>query len=274
MSRKHEKYRLKTEAHIEADMITSEAFNSLSSAGVRVLIRFLQKRTWSQKRGQPKPIYDNHGLSFTYDEALKVLGIPTSTFHITIKKLVAVGFLDVPYIGGAHKHDYSRYNLSDRWKAYGTTAFEFVEKERVLQQGLDVWSRMKKKNTLQKTVVDTLQETVAIEGGQNADESLIHKGTGGVFNRRTSYPSENCRDYKILPGGSGLSMKAFNGSQRADGVVRVSTGQVVDAQTKELRAIAEEVRQNPEESLDSILSRRPPWKGWINADGKVRKSPR
>lgn len=56
--------------------------------------------------------------------------------------------------------------------------------------------------------------------------------------------------------------------------MRVTKEMIVDAQTNELRAIAEEVRQNPEESLDSILSRRPPWKGWINENGKVRKSPR
>jgi hypothetical protein len=166
MGRKPDKYRLKTEAHIEPDMITSNAFNSLSSAGVRILIRFLQKRKWTAGKKGQKVVYDNHGLSFTYDEAFKVLGIPTSTFHITVKKLVALGFLEVRYFGGAHKSDYSRYDLVDRWRDYGTPAFKFVEKKRVLQQGLDVRSRLKKKNTLQKTVESPLQKTVAIGMGQ------------------------------------------------------------------------------------------------------------
>ena len=163
VGRNHEKYRLKTEAHVEADMITSKAFNSLSSACLRVLTRFLQKRTWTLGKKGKKVIYDNHGISFTYEEAFMVLGIPESTFLVTIKKLVEVGFIDVAYIGGRHKHDYSRYDVSDRWKAYGTPAFKFVEKKRVLQKGLDVRAWMDKKNTLQKTVVNSSQKTVAIE---------------------------------------------------------------------------------------------------------------
>ena len=49
---------------------------------------------------------------------------------------------------------------------------------------------------------------------------------------------------------------------------------IIDAQVKELRAIAEEVRQHPGEPLNTILSRRPPWVGWVDENGQARESPR
>ena len=69
-------------------------------------------------------------------------------------------------------------------------------------------------------------------------------------------------------------MKVVKSGQVSDVVVRVTKEMIINAQTEELLSIAEEMRQNPEESLDSILKRRPPWKGWIDENGKVRQSPR
>ena len=165
MGRKSDKYRLRVDAHVDWEIMESEAFKNLSATAIRVLLRFLQKRKWtpSGKRGNRsrKPIYDNNGLSFTYAEA-KTLGIPTSTFHVTIKTLIEVGFLDVAHQGGIHKNDYSRYNISERWRDYGTLAFQSVGKKRVLQQGCDVRARMKKKDATENCN-EPLQKTVAIE---------------------------------------------------------------------------------------------------------------
>jgi len=166
MARKSDKYRLRVDAHVDWEIMESEAFKSLSATAIRVLLRFLQKRKWtpSGKRGNRsrKPIYDNNGLSFTYAEA-EALGIPTSTFHVTIKTLVEVGFLDVAHQGGIYKNDYSRYNISERWRDFGTPAFKVVEKKRVLQRGCDVRTRMKGKKDATENYSETLQETVAVE---------------------------------------------------------------------------------------------------------------
>jgi hypothetical protein len=145
MGRKHEKYRLKVNASVEDEIITSKALAHLTPTAMRVLMRFMQKRPWTYRKGEKQPTYTNTGLTFTYEEAELVFGIPESTFLVTIKRLVEVGFIDVAYIGGKHKHDFSRYDISDRWRDYGTPAFKVVEKKRVLQPGLDVRSWMKKK---------------------------------------------------------------------------------------------------------------------------------
>jgi DNA-binding PadR family transcriptional regulator len=118
-----------------------------------VLIRFYQKRTWAaipRGRNRKKEIvFDNTGLSFTYTEA-EALGIGESTFYRAIKRLVELGFIDIEYQGGGLGRDYSRYALSERWRDYGTPSFKEVKKRRVLQPGLDVNSRIQKRETKQK----------------------------------------------------------------------------------------------------------------------------
>jgi hypothetical protein len=162
MGRKNDKYRLRRNVMIEWEILESEAFSSLSAMGIRVLLRFLQKRTWTTARRKGKePDYNNGGLAFTYAEA-ETLDISTSQFHTIIKKLVEVGFLEVEHQGGIHKNDYSRYALSERWKAFGTNAFERIEKKRVLWKDHDVRTRMKLKDATENRS-EPLRETVAIE---------------------------------------------------------------------------------------------------------------
>jgi len=142
---KNDKYRLRRDAFISWEILESEALRNLSATGIRVLLRFLQKRTWTKARRKgKKPVYDNGGLAFTYEEA-KTLDISSSQFYTVIKKLVEVGFIEVEHQGGIHKNDYSRYALSERWRDYGTDAFKSIEKKRVLWKGHDVRSWMKKK---------------------------------------------------------------------------------------------------------------------------------
>ena len=160
MGRKRDKYQLHRDTVIEWEMQESEAFKSLSATGIRVLLRFLQKRTWSKTRLK-RIVYDNGGLAFTYAEALEVLGISTSQFHAVLKKLIEVGLIDVEHQGGIHKNDFSRYAVSERWRDYGTDAFQCIEKERVLWAGHDVRSWMKKKDATENRN-EPLRKTVAI----------------------------------------------------------------------------------------------------------------
>ena len=159
------KIALKRDVYLKWEILDSEAFKKLSAKGIQVLLRFLQKRTWSEiRKGRRKTrIYNDSGLVFTYAEA-NALGISTSQFDVILKRLVEVGFIDIEHQGGGFGRDYSRYELSDRWRNYGTPDFKLVIKQRVIQQGLDVRS-WKEKKLYKATGINRyqLRKSVAIE---------------------------------------------------------------------------------------------------------------
>jgi len=146
------KFRLKRDVFVPWEILESEAFCTLSGKECRVLLRFLQKRTWRsvKRKGGKDIIYDNDGLSFTYNEA-EELGIKTSTFYRALKKLIEVGFIDVEHQGGPYGRDYSRYRISERWRDYGTDKFENVKKPRILPLGWDVQSWRRRKDRKSST---------------------------------------------------------------------------------------------------------------------------
>jgi hypothetical protein len=158
MGRNKNKYRIRRDVYVSWEILESEALNKLSATGTRVLLRFLQKRTWEKgkipgKGSRKKIVYDNGGLVFTYTEA-KAMGISTSQFHAVLRKLHEVGFIDIEHQGGMYGKDYSRYTLSERWKNYNTGSFKLIEKRRTLWPGHDVQSRMEKQKSLRESVVD------------------------------------------------------------------------------------------------------------------------
>ena len=148
---KKKRFKLKRDIYLSWEILDSSAFKKLSAKGIQVLLRFLQKRTWEGIKVKQKKerIFNNKGLSFTYAEA-KELGIGTSKFHVILKKLVEVGFIDIEHQGGGLARDYSRYAFSERWRDYDTPNFKKVEKRKVLWSGHDVQSWKQKK--LRKTV--------------------------------------------------------------------------------------------------------------------------
>jgi hypothetical protein len=156
------KFTLHRDTLISWEILESEAFKSLSAKGIRVLIRFLQKRTWSKARRTKKLIFDDRRLSFTYAEAA-IMGISTSQFCTVLKKLIAIGFIDIEHQGGIHKNDFSLFAISERWRSFGTNDFVEVKKPRVLWKGHDVRSWMRKKDATENRS-EPLRETVAIEG--------------------------------------------------------------------------------------------------------------
>lgn len=151
MNKGKKDYKLRRKVWIEPEMIESEAFKSLTGKCMWILLRFLQKVTWTNTKvgGQKIRVYHKKGLTFTYPEA-QSHGISASTFNRAVGELVAKGFIDVEHQGGFYGRDCSRYKLSDRWKQYGTQDFIEVKKGRVLQSGLDVQSRMRAKKKREK----------------------------------------------------------------------------------------------------------------------------
>lgn len=155
-----QKFLLKRNVLIDWEMLDSKAFKSLSAAGIRALIRFLQKRTWKGK-GRNK-VFCNAGIVFTYAEA-EELGIGRSSFHGIIKKLYAVGFIEIEHQGGGLQKDCSRYSLSERWKYYGTPHFKAVTKKKVCRPGQDVHSRKQLKQVTRNRN-SQLREFVTVGG--------------------------------------------------------------------------------------------------------------
>jgi hypothetical protein len=117
---------IKNTAVIQPDMLYSEAFNELTITGVKVLIRFLQKRRYSKtgKGKNAKIAYDNSGLIFTFAEAA-CFKISRVSFSRAIKELVEKGFIEVTHQGGSfgRGRDWSTYRLINDWKLYGTPQF-------------------------------------------------------------------------------------------------------------------------------------------------------
>ena len=142
MGRDKSKHRIRRDVYVSWEILESEAIKKLSATAIRVLLRFLQKRTWITMR--KKTIYENGGLVFTYTEAAEI-GISRSMFNNVLHKLIEVGFIDMEHQGGGLGRDYSRYAISDRWEKYGTDDFKATEKKRVLWPGHDVRARMTKK---------------------------------------------------------------------------------------------------------------------------------
>lgn len=152
-------------------MMDSNAFKTLSATGIKILLRFLQKRTWAKApagRGKKKTIFNNGGLSFTYTEA-NALGFSTSQFHAILKKLYEVGFIDIEHQGGAVARDYSRYAMSERWKDYGTDAYKPVVKKRRLWGGYDVRARMDQINKATENRSCQLRKTT-VTGGNGMNQ--------------------------------------------------------------------------------------------------------
>ena len=122
-----------TVIYIDRTLIDSTAFNSISAACYRVYFRFLKKRIPKKvgRRGKKSWIIANNGeIVFTYSEARKKLGMPSSTFMKSIDKLIEVGLIDVIHSGSGGRSpdglhgDVSLYAISERWQKYGTPDFE------------------------------------------------------------------------------------------------------------------------------------------------------
>jgi len=123
-----------TAIYIDRALIKSKAFNSISAACYRVYFRFLKKRRVkpinARKRKKSYIISNNGEIIFTYSEARKKLGMPSSTFMKSIDKLIEVGLIDVIHAGSGGRSpdglhgDVSLYAISERWKTYGTPEFE------------------------------------------------------------------------------------------------------------------------------------------------------
>ena len=155
------KFQLRRDVYIEWELLESKAFQELSATGIRVLLRFLQKRKWAKIK--KRRIFENGGLVFTYSESAE-MGIRNTAFYESVLRLIEVGFIDLDHQGGCYSRDFSMYSLSERWRNFGTENFQRVEKRRSLRCGEDVRSHMKKIITPTEKRSGLLRKSVVMSG--------------------------------------------------------------------------------------------------------------
>ena len=116
-------------------MIDSEAFQALRSVhSVKVLIYFWQKAEYAKAKKKPgqessignlNKILNQGKMSFEYRIA-GYRGMRPDQFVNALRELFRYGFIDFSRHGRGVKGEYSTYSLSDRWKKYGTPAWEEI----------------------------------------------------------------------------------------------------------------------------------------------------
>jgi hypothetical protein len=119
---KKRKFKLKRKAWVEHEIMESGAFRGLPGTAMWILLRFMQKQTWSSRKvaGRNIKVYENSSLTFTYSEA-KHFDISSTQFYRSIKTLIYRGFLDIKHRGGSFGIgcDYTTYKISNRWREWG-----------------------------------------------------------------------------------------------------------------------------------------------------------
>jgi hypothetical protein len=108
------------------ELLDHPAFRKISDAAIRVLIHCFRK---AYGPGRYKKVF-----KFSYPEARKKLGISDSTFRRAMMQLHSGGFIDYFSPGGLRcdpdparegkKKKPKGYQLSLRWKKWGTSEFE------------------------------------------------------------------------------------------------------------------------------------------------------
>jgi hypothetical protein len=123
--------------YIEADLLESQAYLSLSGISPQILSLFLLKRQFEKvgerKNGrQNKVCVNRNSLSLTYIEAKEKYGITQPRLTRAIDDLLAKGFLTCTHQGGTYQQDKSSYGLSDNWRLWRPgMVFETRKKEPV-----------------------------------------------------------------------------------------------------------------------------------------------
>ena len=108
----------------------SPAFRSLNGTAILVYMDFHSKNHMKKNNNSTKRTHsfvNNGELVYTYKEA-ESRGITRSTFMRALDRLIEKGFIDVKLTGAGRYRSETRYGLSNRWRAWGTSSF--VEAER------------------------------------------------------------------------------------------------------------------------------------------------
>lgn len=116
----------------ERDLFFSKAWLSLGGIAPQVLSLFWLRRRMEKvgKRGGGRWVNTNaRELIFPYREAKEKFGITQPRFTRAIDDLIDKGFIDIVTPGNGTAKEVTVYGLSERWRQYGTPAFEAKPRE-------------------------------------------------------------------------------------------------------------------------------------------------
>lgn len=106
---------------VDADLIQSKAFLSLTGIAPQVLLILLNKRVMAQiKQGKKKKriCVNCDKISMTYLEAEKRHGITKPRFSRAIDDLLRAGFIEIVHPGGGCQKDKAVYKISEIWRIW------------------------------------------------------------------------------------------------------------------------------------------------------------
>ncbi len=161
--------------YFPADLLTSEAFRSLSKWSYRTFFGFMQKRVMKKNKHKSRSdsysITNNGEIVFTYREAKKI-GIGEREFRNSIDELIDKGFLDIARYGkGGRSGEATLYFIDDRWKKYGTNSFRPPKKPRIKQtiqgKGWAAYNAKNKRKGDDKNDSATTDKSVRRSGEKN-----------------------------------------------------------------------------------------------------------
>jgi DNA-binding PadR family transcriptional regulator len=160
---------------LQQHLVQSRAWLSLTGVAPQVFTIFRCKCQFGDPPGKPgkhrKVILNNSRIEFTYLEAKHKYGIKKSRFTRAIDQLVERGFIDVATIGGGTHKVKTLYAISERWRDYGTAAFQDAKRPRLDVRIGFQGRNYKKKSTLENERGSTLEnergeETSTLENGR------------------------------------------------------------------------------------------------------------
>ncbi|MBA3007774.1 MAG: hypothetical protein KJ900_13175 [Proteobacteria bacterium] len=177
---------------LEAELLNSVAFRSLSRWGLRVYMGFLSRRVIVKKkdkgRGDAHVIANNGQIVYCYSTAEND-GIPRREFRNAIDELIALGFIDINHQGaGGRSRDMTTYSIVERWKKWNTPDYQPTPTPRIRNtkegQGWQVYNtRQQKKsvtnmspeNPLSSDKIDTPKQKNRIIGVTKMTPEKMHE---------------------------------------------------------------------------------------------------
>jgi len=178
--------------YLEAELLNSKAFRSLSKWAAQVYLRFLAKRVITKEKHKSKSssrrIVNNGEIVFCYSEAEK-MGIPRREFRNAVDELIAKGFLDINHQGaGGRARDMTTYYVADRWKKWNTPDYKPTKNPRVKDtiQGRG-WAAFNAKKK-QLSVTNITPETPL-----SSDKNDTPKGKNKVFRVANMSPEKTLK---------------------------------------------------------------------------------
>lgn len=126
--------------YLERQMLKSEVFRRLPAKAIVILMDFLSKRQVAPRKtskGDTTYTITNNGeIEYCFSEAEKK-GISKQSFNHNRDILLERGFIDIAHSGcGGRKGDKNLYAISNRWRKWGTSEFEYRKRDKDNREGI------------------------------------------------------------------------------------------------------------------------------------------